>query len=120
MSNHAATIVDAALELAETATNLPFLVEVRRGSVMVRVSVWIDGSSTAHPPCAVEPDVLSQLEQDILRVATAEPQTAKRLAGLLGKEAKTYFRDGLRSLVRRDLLRHGPDGYWRPEAPSPA
>jgi hypothetical protein len=57
---------------------------------------------------------LGPLERAILGVATRRPQTAKRLAGLLDRPCNSHFRGGLRDLVRKGLLLHGPDGYSRP------
>jgi hypothetical protein len=60
------------------------------------------------------PPGVGPLEAALLRVATRAPQTAKRLAGKLRRPCNSHLRDQLRSLVRKGLLLHGPDGYSLP------
>lgn len=61
-----------------------------------------------------ETDGLSPLERGVLEAAAAGPLPAKRLAAKMGRPCNSHFRDHLRSLVRRGLLRQGPDGYSLP------
>ena len=59
-------------------------------------------------------DEVSPLERSILSAAGPAPLPAKRLAALLKRPCNSHFREALRSLVRRNLLTHGPEGYRLP------
>ncbi len=72
------------------------------------------GRPSARFTPAEAPTGLTPLERQVLDVATAEPQTAKRLAGRLRRSCNSHFRDQLRALVRRGLLTHTADGYRLP------
>lgn len=67
------------------------------------------------------PEGLSPLERSILKVATREPQTAKRFAGKLKRKCNGYFRGTLAGLVRKGLLVHSGQTYhWTDTCPAPA
>lgn len=58
---------------------------------------------------------LTQMEQDLLAVATATPQAAKTLARRAGKTMGSHVSTALTSLCRLRLLVRTPDGYCLPE-----
>jgi hypothetical protein len=70
------------------------------------------------PTPAPESLFLRQVHEKILAQATPTPIPAKQLARLAGYQMNSYFRDGLRQLVRWNLLRHTADGYGLPSQTS--
>jgi hypothetical protein len=67
----------------------------------------------ARPTDVASVEGLPPIARAILEASGPEPQNAKRLAGKAGYKLNSYFRDILRDLCRRELLRHTPDGYCR-------
>jgi hypothetical protein len=55
------------------------------------------------------------MERRILAAATRTPRTGKALAERMGRKANSHFRGALRTLVRRGLVLHVPEGYRLPD-----
>jgi hypothetical protein len=93
---------------AEVDPALPVTVVFRCGDATLEIKIDPASIGAAHTG-------LPQMEQDLLRVATRKPESAKTLARLAGKTMNSHINKALAELCRKRLLLRMPEGYCLPE-----